>query len=116
MILQKDIDNSARTKLQNFLNGVANSVYSKTTSVSVQAHSSDVATILITVSGIRCTISKTIVIVKNTDVKLFGLLNSTKWYAYTNGKRYLLNSLNESTRACKNEIQIMKSQVEKYPS
>lgn len=102
------IDFSKRAKLQYFVDQIARSVTDRWTQFSVQAHSEDVCTVIITVSGQRGIASRTLVCMR---VDMDGV---DKWHVLVNANRYICNTMSEIGTAIKYQQTHMKNLLLKF--
>lgn len=75
---------SDRVKLQNQLTKITNSLTSRFVSCSIQAHSSELGTIVVSVSGMHSVIQRVFVIVRKYNEDL----QRDDWYLYCNGRKF----------------------------
>lgn len=92
------IQSDEKTKLQALLSKVISSFSGKYVAFAIQSHSGEVGTILMTVSGRRGMVQKSIVVVKSNDEEY-------EWYAYTNGYQFNLSTITELSSIIKSQIQ-----------
>lgn len=108
MIKKDKINFSKRSNLQYRVDQIARAVSDRWTQFSVQAHSEDVCTVLITVSGQRGVASRTLVCMR-VDVD-----GKDKWHVLVNASRYVCDNLNEIGTAIKYQQTHMKNLLMKF--
>lgn len=101
-----------RSSLQSKLNTLLNSISDRSVSLSGEAHSGNICTVLITCSGIRGTMSKTMVMIsEKRELKEDNLYHKV-WVTYVNGYKYELSSVTELKSAITQQISLMKPLVQ----
>lgn len=105
-----DVNNSNIKNLQASIDQLLNGASTRGVSLSGQAHSDRVVSIMITVSGLRGFVQRSLVLLK-TDMTIENDLGKTGfvWHCYTNGKGYELSTLSEFTNLIRINVNQMRS-------
>lgn len=104
MIIES-IPNSEINKLYIAIYGNMSSFRKRSISFIISAHSNTVATVILYVTGKRGTVTKDFVLIYDTIL--------LEWNIYSEGKKYIINSLNELPTIINNMIQKMGTTVTK---
>ena len=92
------IQSDDKTQLQALLSKVISSFSGKYVTFAIQSQSGDVGSILMTISGRRGMVQKSVVVVRSKD-------DEYEWYAYTNGYQFNLSKITELSSVIKSQIQ-----------
>lgn len=101
----------ARGALQSKLNTMLNSISDRTVSLSGEAHSGNICTVMINVSGIRGTMSRTVVMLRQ-DSNNNNDVHGSTWYCWMNGYKYELTSVTELKSIITQQVALMKPLVQ----
>lgn len=111
------VSNSERMWLQSRISSICNNLSTKSITLSAQAHSGKVCSILISVSGIFGTIQNTVVMVKSSksgeflsDYESDDPMASV-WYGFANGVKYEFSGVSELASLIKRQTVLMKQRV-----
>lgn len=107
---QEYVLTSERIGLQTQLSKITNSVSSRFVSCSVQAHSADLGTIVVSVSGMHSVIQRVFVVArKYNDEKM-----RDDWFLYCNGVKYSGGAITDTFTVINREINRTLQQLASY--
>lgn len=103
------VNSADLNNLQGKINMYLNSITERGVALSGQAHSDDCVSIIISVSGIRGVIQRTLVLVKTDQKVTKDGVTGFVWHAYMNGIGYELATLTELKNLIGNQTRMMRS-------
>jgi hypothetical protein len=110
------INSSGRSWLQSRIATIAKAASSKNVQISAQAHSENVASLIISVSGVEGIMQNSVIMVQSKDENYGTNFNpddpmTYNWYGFANGYKYQFSGVDELQGLIRKQIQIMKSRI-----